>query len=238
MKLPRTSTAVLLLASLAACGDAPAPVAPVPPAPPASQPGGGAGQSAAPAADPLRSAAEAVAGAVQTEVGKTDPSKWRTSTSADDATAVEVAGLRAPKPASWVWTKPSMQFRTLQYAVAGEGDSTKAAELVISVFMAGDGGPLDANITRWKGQFRVGDAAPEPKLSDKEIGPLRVKFVELEGDYMAMGAPAPRKDFLQLGAIVEAPGRNVFFRLIGPKETVEANRADFMKMIDGLMPAD
>ena len=238
MNLPRTSTAVLLLASLAACGDAPAPVAPVPPAPPASQPGGGAGQSAAPAGDPLRSAAEAVAGAVQAEVGKTDPSTWRTSTSADDATAVEVAGLRAPKPASWVWTKPSMQFRTLQYAVAGEGDSTKAAELIISVFMAGDGGPLDANITRWKGQFRVGDAAPEPKLSDKEIGPLKVKFVELEGDYMAMGAPAPRKDFLQLGAIVEAPGRNVFFRLIGPKETVEANRSDFMKMIDGLMPAD
>lgn len=234
----RLPTAVLLLASLAACGDAPAPVAPVPPAPPATQAGGGVGQSAAPVTDPLRSAAEAVAGAAQAEVGKTDPSKWRTSTSADDATAVEVAGLRAPKPASWVWTKPSMQFRTLQYAVAGEGDSTKAAELVISVFMAGDGGPLDANITRWKGQFRVGDAAPEPKLSDKEIGPLKVKFVELEGDYMAMGAPAPRKDFLQLGAIVEAPGRNVFFRLIGPKETVEANRTDFMKMIDGLMPAD
>jgi hypothetical protein len=176
-------------------------------------------------------ASDAVASAV-------DPSKWRTSTSADDATVVEVAGLRAPKPASWVWTKPSMQFRTLQYAVAGEGDSTKAAELIISVFMGDDGGPLDANITRWKGQFRVGDAAPEAKLSDKQIGPMKVTFVELEGDYMAMGAPAPRKDFSQIGAIAEATGRKVFFRLIGPKETVEANRADFMKMIDGLMPAD
>jgi hypothetical protein len=243
MIAPRTSTAVLLLASLAACGDAPAPRVPVPPTPPAAQSGSAPNQPAA-SADPLRSVADAVAGAaaqaeqVKSDASKVDPSKWRTSTSADDATAVEVAGLRAPKPASWVWTKPSMQFRTLQYAVAGEGDSTKAAELIISVFMAGDGGPLDANITRWKGQFRVGDAAPEPKLSDKEIGPLKVKFVELEGDYMAMGAPAPRKDFLQLGAIVEAPGRNVFFRLIGPKETVESNRADFMKMIDGLMPAD
>ena len=167
-----------------------------------------------------------------------DPSKWKTSTSADDPTVVEVAGLRAPKPASWVWTKPSMQFRTLQYVVAGEVDSTKSADLIISVFVAGDGGPIDANILRWKGQFRQGDAAPEPKLADKEVGPLKVKFVELEGDYLAMGAPAAKQGFSQIGAIVQASGRNVFFRLIGPKDTVEANRADFMKMIDGLMPAD
>jgi hypothetical protein len=55
---------------------------------------------------------------------------------------------------------------------------------------------------------------------------------------MAMGAPAPKKDSLQLAAIVQAEGRNVFFRLVGPKETVEANREAFNKMIDGLMPAD
>lgn len=131
-----------------------------------------------------------------------------------------------------------MQFRTLQYAVAGDIESVKAAELIISVFVAGDGGPIDANIARWKGQFRQGDSAPEPKLADKEVGPLKVKFVELEGDYLAMGAPAAKQGFAQIGAIVQASGRNVFFRLIGPKETVEANRADFMKMIDGLMPAD
>ncbi len=115
-------------------------------------------------------------------IGGVDPSKWKTSTSADHASVIEVAGLRAPKPASWVWTKPTVQFRTLQYAVAGDTDSTKAAELVVSVFLAGDGGPIDANIARWKGQFRVGDAAPEPKLSTKDVGPMKVEFVELEGD--------------------------------------------------------
>ena len=131
-----------------------------------------------------------------------------------------------------------MQFRTLQYAVAGEEDSTKAAELIISVFPAGDGGPIDANITRWRGQFRMGDSAPEAIVRDFEVGPLQVKLVELEGDYMAMGAPAARRGFAQLGAIVQAQGRNVFFRLLGPKETVEANRGEFMNLIEGLMPAD
>ena len=55
---------------------------------------------------------------------------------------------------------------------------------------------------------------------------------------MAMGAPAPKANTLQLAAIVQAEGRNVFFRLVGPKETVEANRAAFDAMVEGLMPAD
>ena len=86
--------------------------------------------------------------------------------------------------------------------------------------------------------FDAHDAPPEPVLSSKEVGPLKVQFVELAGDFMAMGAPAPKKDFLQIAAIVQAEGRNVFFRLVGPKATIEANREAFMKMIDGLMPAD
>lgn len=219
MKSQRPASIALLAASLAACDQAPPPTPPAPITPTTAS-------SPAPAEPPTVPA------------GSVDSSKWRTSTSADDASVVEVAGLRAPKPTSWVWTKPSVQFRTLQYAVAGEADSTKAAELVISVFLEGDGGPLDANIARWRSQFRQGDTSPEPKLSDLEVGPLKVKFIELEGDYMAMGAAAAKRDFSQIGAIVQAPGRNVFFRLIGPKETVEANRADFTKMIEGLMPAD
>jgi len=130
-----------------------------------------------------------------------------------------------------------VQFRTLQYSVPGDGDSTKAAELVVSLFV-GDGGPVDANVERWRNQFRQGDAAPEAKRSSKEVGPLKVELVELEGDFLAMGAPGPKQGYLQLAAIVQADGRNVFFRLVGPKETVERNRVDFEKLVDGLMPAD
>lgn len=226
---------LLLIASIAACDKAPAPKPPAPVTPAA--PAAAAQPAAAPvppagAAGPTSSSPSAVA------ASGIDPSSWKTSTSADDATALEVAGLRAPKPATWVWTKPTMQFRTLQYAVPGEGDSTKGAELIVSVFVSGDGGPIDANITRWASQFRVGDTPPTPKRAQKEVGPLKVELVELAGDYMAMGAAAAKKDFLQLAAIVQAEGRNVFFRLVGPTETVEANRAAFEKLIDGLMPAD
>jgi hypothetical protein len=231
MRTPRTRTLLVsasLTAALAACTEAPAPKPPAPMAPSARA-------TEAPAASAAPATASTAAAVIDSQV---DPSKWRVSSSADDPQWLEVAGFRAPKPASWVWTKPSMQFRTLQYTVAGEEDSTKAAELIVSVFVAGDGGPLDANIERWRGQFRKNNEPVEAKRSAREVGPLKVEFVELEGDFMAMGAPAPKTNTLQLAAIVQAEGRNVFFRLVGPKETVEANREAFDKMIDGLMPAD
>jgi hypothetical protein len=218
-----------LLASLAivaaGCSDAPAPKPPAP----LVVPGSGA---------PVTTASPTASTPAAVGESNVDPSRWKVSSSADDPQWLEVAGFRAPKPASWVWTKPSMQFRTLQYTVPGDADSTKQADLIVSVFVAGDGGPLDANIERWRGQFRKNNEPVEAKRSSREVGPLKVEFVELEGDFMAMGAPAAKTGTLQLAAIVQAEGRNVFFRLVGPKETVEANREAFDKMIDGLMPAD
>jgi hypothetical protein len=242
-------SALVAALALAGCGESPKPR---PPAPiDASGSAAAAGSAPAAASTDAQSSAASATTAAPASTGsqafpprpksdgpKVDQSKWRTSTSADDPGALEVAGLRAPKPASWVWTKPTMQFRTLQYSVPGAGDSTKQAELVVSVFVDGDGGPLDANIDRWRNQFRAGDRPPEAKRSSKSVGPLKVELVELAGDYLAMGSPAPKRDFLQLAAIVQAEGRNVFFRLVGPTETVEANRADFEKLVDGIMPAD
>lgn len=229
LRTPSLIVSASFFAVLTACGETPAPKPPAAIAPSASA------RSAEPSAPAAPATASTAAAVIDSKV---DPSGWKVSTSADDPQWLEVAGFRAPKPAAWAWTKPSMQFRTLQYTVPGDGDSTKSAEMIVSVFVAGDGGPLDANIERWRGQFRKNNEPVEAKRSSREVGPLKVEFVELEGDFMAMGAPAPKKDSLQLAAIVQAEGRNVFFRLVGPKETVEANREAFNKMIDGLMPAD
>jgi hypothetical protein len=72
----------------------------------------------------------------------------------DDTTTMQVGGITAPKPAQWTWQQPTMQFRTLQYAVPAPGESSGSAELIVSVFLEGDGGPTETNIDRWVGQFR------------------------------------------------------------------------------------
>jgi hypothetical protein len=151
-----------------------------------------------------------------------------------DQTVIEVGGLVMPKPITWVWTAPTMQFRALQYAVPALGVNSPAAELVFSVFTGGEGGPVAANLDRWANQFRDGDAAAASRRSEREIAGLKVHLIESAGAYMGMGAAAPRPGCMQLGAIVEAPGRNVFMKIVGPQATVESNRAAFEAMLAGM----
>ena len=63
---------------------------------------------------------------------------------------------------------------------------------------------------------------------------MKASRIESAGDYMGMGAAGPRPGHMQLGAIVQAPGRNVFIKLVGPQATVESNRAAFEAMIAGM----
>ena len=151
-----------------------------------------------------------------------------------DQTVIDVGGLSMPKPVTWVWTQPTMQFRALQYAVPAIGVNSPAAELVFSVFPAGDGGPVGANLDRWASQFREGDGPAPSKRAEGDVGGLKVSRIESSGAYMGMGAAAPRPGYMQLGAIVQAPGRNVFIKLVGPRETVESNRPAFEQLLAGM----
>jgi hypothetical protein len=162
-----------------------------------------------------------------------DAGGWKVSGPDGDQTTIEVGGLTMPKPVTWVWTQPSMQFRALQYAVPANGVNAPAGELVFSVFKDGDGGPVDANLDRWANQFRAGAGAAESKRTTQTVNGMKVWRIESVGDYMGMGAPAPRPGQMQLGAIVEAPGRKVFMKLVGPQATVESNRAAFDAMVAG-----
>ncbi len=139
-----------------------------------------------------------------------------------------------PKPAAWSWQKPTMQFRTLQYAVPAKDGTGAAAELIFSVFK-GDGGPVQANIDRWAGQFRGADGSPvKPETSSTEVSGLKITRVELKGSYAGMGAAAPRPGQAQSAAIVEAPGTTVFIRLLGPEATVDAARPEFDALVKGI----
>lgn len=165
-------------------------------------------------------------------VQSSDPSDWLVTGPTDDARYARCAGLSFEKPVQWVWIKPAMQFRTLQYSIPGQ-DGSGAADLIFSVFASGEGGPVDANIERWIGQFGgVEGEPPRVERSTSEVAGMPVSMVELEGSYAGMGAAAPRSGWAQLGVIIQAPGRNVFVRLLGPAKTVLANKGDFDAMID------
>ena len=163
---------------------------------------------------------------------------WIVSTAKSDSKVAEVGGLVFPKPGSWTWSKPRMRFRTLQYDVPSRPGSGGSAEIVFSLFRGSDGGPTDMNLDRWVGQFRDGEGeSVEAAITTKEVGGLTITRVETAGSYQSMGAAAPRTGQAQIGAIIQAPGRRVFVRLVGPEGTVLASRDAFDAMLNGVMPA-
>lgn len=68
--------------------------------------------------------------------------------------ADSVAGLKWTAPREWtnVGTAP---MRAATYKVPLAAGDHGAAECVVYFFGKGQGGPIDANIERWRGQFRI-----------------------------------------------------------------------------------
>ncbi len=230
------SSLMIASALIVACSDSTQ--APKPPTPVKSSSSARAPQdvAVAPTSKPAEaSAASSGSSASPVLTPRADAAAQKLSTAESDANKVEVAGLAMPKPVTWQWQAPTMQFRTLQYSVPTKAAGSSDAELILSVFAAGDGGSMDMNVKRWVSQFRSEDGSEATaKIVDRTINEIPVKMIELAGKYQGMGQAAPRGGMLQLGAIVQAPGRTVFIRLIGPTETVESWRGEFDALVNGI----
>jgi len=206
-------------------------------APTSAAPTSAAPTSAAPTSAEPTNAAQASAGEQGTPKGAPATPVVRVSSATSDAKVIEVSGLVMPKPVAWQWQAPTVQFRALQYAVPAKAAGTSDAELVFSVFAAGDGGPMDMNVKRWISQFRAEDGSPaEAIIADSTVNGIAVKTIELAGLYQGMGQAAPRPGIRQLGAILRTADGTVFIRLVGPDATVESWRSEFDAMIAGVRP--
>jgi hypothetical protein len=137
-------------------------------------------------------------------------------------------------PARWTAGSGSA-MRVATYAVPAV-KGADAGECAVFFFGAGQGGSVDANVERWSKQF---ENAPPPRPVNATVAGLKVTRVQLSGTYLAPGGPmmqstGKRPGTQLLGAIVEAPDGNVFFKLTGPAATVDAARAEFDTLVSSL----
>jgi hypothetical protein len=143
------------------------------------------------------------------------------------------AALRWTAPPHWVSETPTSSMRRAQYRIPGKGGE---AECVVFYFGPGQGGDAQANAQRWGSQFTKPDgstAAGALKTREIKVGDMPAMLVEVAGTYVGgMGtASAPKPDSMLLGAIVDGPDARWFFRAVGPRTTLEGERATFEKMI-------
>lgn len=144
---------------------------------------------------------------------------------------------RTSVPASWTSRTPSSSMRLAQYrATSPAGD----AEIVVYYFGAGQGGGIDANLERWKGQFSnpAGGAVYE-KVSRETAGAIPLTVAEYRGTYArATGTGSAPEDALPnhtlIAIVAETPRGTLFFQCFGPVAAVEAARASYLGFVKGL----
>lgn len=108
-------------------------------------------------------------------------------------------------------------------------------------FGPGQGGDVDLNVKRWTSQFS-GISADDVKRADRTAHGLHQHTVEIaSGTYqsgMPGSRPTPKPAYGLLGAIVNAPTGEYFFKLTGPSATVQAAREAYYQLLDSVEPAD
>ncbi len=140
------------------------------------------------------------------------------------------------------WTKEPQQrpMRLATYQVPG-ADDTSPAELAVFHFGPGDGGGIEANITRWVGQFSDVPSTEVVRAEKMTSAGAQVHVLEIPRGTFAAGMPGapptPQPDYGLLGAVVESPSGSYFFKLTGPSATVASQRARFHQLLDSVRPA-
>jgi hypothetical protein len=134
-------------------------------------------------------------------------------------------------------------MRRSQFKVEPAEGDTDPAEFYLTAFPGGAGG-VQANITRWEGQFVDADGKPvKAKVEEKKGKNIDLTRVEVAGRYVAALTPgSPEKynkpGYRLLGAIVTTPTKGYFFRLTGPEKTIESARAGFDTMLGSITKSD
>lgn len=149
-------------------------------------------------------------------------------------------GLETEVANSWTERQAASNMRLIQFDVEPEG----IAEVIVYYFGAGQGGSPQANIDRWRNQFRPVDGKPVEALVNtmQTNGDLAVTWVELSGDYargVGMGPVGEyRPDQMLIAAITETPHGNLYIQFHGDRERVMRHREEFTEFVMNIRNRD
>lgn len=155
-----------------------------------------------------------------TQYGKTGPLRWTA-------------------PDAWKAVRSSSQMRLAEYVAMG-AQGQEPASVTVFYFGPGGGGGVEANVSRWIGQVKTADGKPaQATRGEKTVNGMTVHTVDAAGVFdagAAMQGAGAKSGQRLLGAIVESPAGLFFFKMVGPKETVDANVASWDALVSSFTP--
>jgi nucleoside permease NupC len=101
---------------------------------------------------------------------------------------------------------------------------------------------VEANLDRWAHQFTSPDGqspAQPAKMETRVIAGVKVSTLTVSGTYLGGGGmmgqeQVKKSNYRMRAAIIDAPQGLVFFKLIGPLNTVASAESDFNSLLGSL----
>jgi hypothetical protein len=150
---------------------------------------------------------------------------------------VTLLDYKAPVPSTWTDRKPSSSSRLAEFVVAESPAGT--AEVVVYFFGAQQKPNVEANLTRWRGQFSNPDSTPVAEYVTRDSsGAFPLTFAQYKGTYRR-GIGAGSADSVKTGqaliaSIVETPKGVMFIQLFGAAARVDAEKDTFMRFVKAI----
>ncbi len=154
--------------------------------------------------------------------------------------AESAAGVSWTRPAGWT-AQGQRPMRAATYSIPPEFGEKSGAECGVYFFGTGQGGSVDDNIARWKGQFTQHGAPAPAKVATRTVHGIAMTTIDVSGEYSGLGGPLSdgtnRVDgYRLLGAIVSAPNGNIFIKCTGPLKTMSVNQPKFEQLLASFQP--
>jgi hypothetical protein len=152
---------------------------------------------------------------------------------------VVLDGMKSKTPSAWVEETPTNKMRFAQFRLPKAKDDKEDAELVV---FKGLGGGAEANVDRWKKQFKapagksLDDVAKVEKI---KVGDLDATQLTVEGTFLYNPAPFnPRskteaRPGYKMIAIYFEGSDPYQIKFTGPAKTVESHQKGFEQWVKG-----
>jgi hypothetical protein len=155
-----------------------------------------------------------------------------------------VGDLEFTIPSKWRIEPVTSPARGGQWRVPplhGEGEG---GEVVVFYFGPGIGGTAKENIEAWIGTMFNAEGHPAAaEVKHHEAGGRKISEVVIFGTYNQIVSlpgvpPVPKSNYGLLGAVIENPQGNIYWRFTGPEPLITANLPLFNKVIDSVRPQE
>lgn len=159
------------------------------------------------------------------------------STAQAQSSNLSLLGYQTPVPGAWVPRTPSSSMRLAEFVLPPSADGS--GEVVVYFFGPAQGGNVEANLARWKGQFSNPDGSPVVETITRDSsGLFPITIAEYRGSYRR-GIGAGLADSIRTGqqliaGIVETPHGTLFIQLFGTAARVAAERETFVRFVKGV----